>query len=49
MHKRVINGKKGQRQKIRKRGKVGHNEENKERKNKIKITVVEIKEKIYKS
>lgn len=43
MHKRVINGKKGQRQKIRKRGKVGHNEENKERINKNKNTVVEIK------
>lgn len=46
MHKRVINGKKGQRQKIRKRGKVGHNEE---RINKNKNTVVEIKEKKYKT
>lgn len=50
MHKRVINGKKRQRQKIRKRGEEGHNEENKQRINKNKNTVVEIKEKkIYKT
>lgn len=43
-------GKKGQRQKIRKRGEEGHNERDKERKNKNRNTVVEIKEKrMYKT